>query len=62
MKDLLSYIKEHKEELNLADISRKAGLDSSYLRKAISGSLKMSDEAQESVRPIIERIVHDYKK
>ena len=61
MKDLLSYIEEHKEELNLADISRKAGLDSSYLRKAIAGSIHMSDKAQERIRPIIERIVNDYK-
>jgi len=58
--DLLQYLRDHKEELNLADISRKSGLESSYLKHAVAGRRTISTVAEDRVRAVLKRIVSNF--
>lgn len=50
MQDLLAYLQKNKDCLNLAEISRKAGYDSSYLKKVLAGEFRMSDASARKIR------------
>jgi len=43
--DLTQYLRKHKEELNLADISRKSGLSSAYLKHVVAGRRNLTPHA-----------------
>jgi hypothetical protein len=53
--DLLQYLRDHKEELNLAAISRKSGLESSYLKHAVAGRRAISATAEGRVRALLKK-------
>lgn len=50
---LLAYLQHHRQELNLAQISRRAGLDPSYLKHVIAGRLTMSEESERKVHAVL---------
>lgn len=50
---LLEYLKTHRQELNLAQISRKAGRDESYLKHVVADRLAMSEESERKVQRVL---------
>lgn len=56
MEDLTHYLVRYKDELNLSDISRKAGLSSQYLKHVVRGRRKLSPDAERRVRKVLEPI------
>ena len=50
---LLEYLKRHRQELNLAQISRKAGRDDSYLKHVVADRLVMSAESEKWIALVL---------
>ena len=50
---LIAYLKTHRQELNLAQISRRAGLDSSYLKHVVANRLDMSEESEKRIQLVL---------
>jgi len=59
MQDLTDYLVLHKDELNLSDISRRAGYDSQFLRHVVSGRRRLTAHSMEKVHTILETLVTD---
>lgn len=57
MQNLLEYLTKHKKELNLAEISRRAGYDSSYLKKAVDRQNTMSSQGKQRVLQVLSELV-----
>lgn len=57
---LLDYLRKHRQELNFAQISRRAGFDESYLKHVVAGRLTMSAEAERRIRAVLEEIVGSF--
>ncbi len=60
MQDLLKFIREHKDELNLADISRKAGFDASYLKHIVHGRKRLTETAAHKIKPVLDEMFRNY--
>ena len=53
MSDLLASLRQDKHALNLAEISRRAGYSSSYLKHVIAGRRCFNKSAQRRVRKAV---------
>lgn len=60
MDDLLNFIREHKEELNLSDISRKSGYDPSYLKHVVAGRKRLTETATQRIKPVLDEMFKKY--
>lgn len=56
MQDLIAYLRMNKDILNLAEISRKAGYDSSYLKKVLDGEFRMSELSVSKIRHALKQL------
>lgn len=59
---IVAYMRTHKTKFNLADISRRSGLSTSYLKHVVAGRRRFSPEAEKRVREVLESIMVDFPK
>lgn len=56
VKDLVTHLRTHRDEINLAAVSRRAGYDSQYLKHIVQGRRSFTVESAAKVRAILEEI------
>ena len=60
MNELIEYLALHRKSLNLAEISRLAGLDESYVKKVAQGRLVPSEKAAKDIASVLVAMVQDF--
>lgn len=60
--EIKNYLILHRKSLNLAEISRLAGLEESYAKKVAQGGFTPSEKAAEQIADVLEVIVSDFPR
>jgi len=60
MSDLLAFLRSQDHQLNLSDISRRAGYSSSYLKHVVAGRRCFNRFARRKVRRVLDTLFKKY--
>ena len=62
MQDLAAFIRKHRKELNLSEISRRSGLSDQYLKHIAAGRRPLTEGSEKAIRPVLEAMIENFPK